>query len=325
MKSNQENIDLITRVLTKEASIEEIEELNTWLNANPENQNQFQKYQKVYELTETRTEAPDIDIDTEWNVLLKTIQETKSTKISQTNVWLRIAASVALIAGIGFSIFNYVSAPAEVYLATTTELRTFDLPDGSLVTLNKNSELIYENQFGSMHRNVELKGEAFFDVESNQAFPFIISTGKTSVEVVGTSFNVQAYANNPFQEVVVTSGKVKFYSDSQNTVILNPGDKGTYHKASILLSKTNNEDSNFLSWKTKKIVFSNQGLAAVVKTINRIYNSEIVISTDVKETCAVTVTFENQSLESILNVLKSTLNLNFEANGNKILITGAGC
>jgi len=176
-----------------------------------------------------------------------------------------------------------------------------------------------------MHRGIELKGEAFFEVESNQALPFIISTGKTSVEVVGTSFNVQAYANNPFQEVVVTSGKVKFFSDSQHIVTLNPGEKGTYHKASILLSKTKNKDPNFLSWKTKKIVFSNLGLTEVIKTINRIYNSEIIISAEVKETCAVTVTFENQSLESILNVLKSTLNLKFEANGNKILITGAGC
>jgi len=324
MKRNQENIDLITRVLTKEASPEEIAELNTWLNADPENQNQFNEFKKVYKLTETRTEVPDIDIDKEWNILLNSIKETKPLLL-QGSIWLKIAASVAILAVIGFSIFNYVSAPGEVYLASTNELKTFDLPDGSLVTLNKNSELIYKNQFGSMHRNLKLKGEAFFEVESNQVLPFIISTGKTSVEVVGTSFNVQAYANNPFQEVVVTSGKVKFYSDSQNIVILTPGEKGTYHKASILLSKTNNQDPNFLSWKTKKIVFSNLGLTEVIKTINRIYNSEIIISTEVKETCAVTVTFENQSLESILNVLKSTLNLKFEANGNKILITGAGC
>jgi ferric-dicitrate binding protein FerR (iron transport regulator) len=95
--------------------------------------------------------------------------------------------------------------------------------------------------------------------------------------------------------------------------------------ASHELSSGINKDINFLSWNTRKIVFTEDDLQTVVATLNKIYHANISIATDIPASCIVTVTFDQQSLEAILNVLETTLNLTLRTSGNQIEITAAGC
>ena len=149
---------------------------------------------------------------------------------------------------------------------------------------------------------------------------------QSSVEVLGTSFNIKAASEADDVVVIVNSGRVSFKENlNGQEVILEKGEKGVLMKNERLLSKTKNLETNFMAWKTRELIFDNVELDLVIKTVNEIYNADINIVTEVGDNCKVTVTFENQSLESVLSVLELTLNLEYRKNGDKIEVIKADC
>jgi ferric-dicitrate binding protein FerR (iron transport regulator) len=127
-------------------------------------------------------------------------------------------------------------------------------------------------------------------------------------------------------EVVVTTGVVSLETKQGNgKVKLTAGQKGTYSKMTDKVVSTVNQDINFLSWNTERLVFVENDLRSVLETLKKTYNANINIRADIPVTCIVTVTFDHQSLESVLKVLESTLNLRYIINGNTVEITEAGC
>jgi transmembrane sensor len=223
-------------------------------------------------------------------------------------------------------ILYYYTLQKTVTYQTAENKETVSLPDGSQVTLNRNSLLSYDPDFGDNNRTVKLKGEAFFDVEPDATKPFIILTEKATIQVVGTSFNVNAYDSLSEVEVIVQTGIVSVETKKGDQKIqLSAGQKAIYSETNEKLVSTINEDVNFLSWNTQHLVFVESDLRTVIETLKKTYHAEIVITTDIPATCIVTVTFDKQSLESVLRVLGTTLNLKYTINGNRIEITEAGC
>ena len=113
--------------------------------------------------------------------------------------------------------------------------------------------------------------------------------------------------------------------EKKTEVKLSAGEKGIVSNTTEELKSEINTDINFQAWNTQKIVFEKSDLKTVVETLNKIYQVNIVIKTEVPATCEVTVSFDHQTLESVLRVLESTLNLTYKVNGNQIEITSAGC
>ncbi len=201
------------------------------------------------------------------------------------------------------------------------------MPDGSLISLNTNSELEYSKRFNKKNRTVKLKGEAFFKVEHNPEKPFIINTGQLKIEVIGTSFNVNAKSEEGDVEVIVETGIVKIYTkkDKSDSVMLYAGDKALFNNTKKDIQKNLNENINYLAWKTKKLIFEGDELQNIVNTLNETYNASIVIKNPSIKECILTNTFENQSLESILKVLEATLDLQVKKKGEVYEISGGGC
>lgn len=331
--------ELITKYLAGEASSEEVRALQEWITRAPGNERQYLAYKKVFELSrqhyaQKADETHTVDIDQEWAHFMSNIRgratapETKihALETSSYSLWYKMAAAVLLVAISGWIITRFVGNDNNIRHQTASNTMTVKLPDGSQVILNRNSELSYSASFDDQNRTVLLTGEAFFEVTPNPHKPFIIQANDARVEVVGTSFNVQAYDSTNEVEVVVQSGVVKLSGgDHKTEVKLKAGDKGIYSKTSHQLSSGINKDVNFLSWNTHKIVFTEDDLRTVVATLNKAYHANISIAADIPPSCVVTVTFDQQSLEAILNVLETTLNLTFRTNGNQIEITAAGC
>jgi transmembrane sensor len=331
--------ELITKYLADEASSEEAHALQDWITQAPENERQYLAYKKVFELSQQHyaqkaEETHTVDIDQEWNHFMNNIRERAvepETKVRMLekpshSLWYKVAAAVLLVAVSGWIITKFVGSDEDVTYQTASNTMTVKLPDGSQVILNRNSELSYSASFDDKNRTVVLEGEAFFDVAPNPQKPFIIQANDARVEVVGTSFNVLAYDSMEDVEVVVQSGVVTLSGgDLKSEVKLQAGDKGIYSKASHQLSSGVNKDINFLSWNTRKIVFTEDDLRTVVATLNKTYHTNISIAADIPASCVVTVTFDQQSLNAVLNVLETTLNLTFRTNGNRIEITAAGC
>ena len=334
MNENQNDIakSLITRHLTGEITSEESKELTKWRSESPENDRLYEEFRRVNELSKQKSthDHLDINLDKEWDRFKASSgeSETKVVEISQPSNsefhWMRVAAAVTLLIASGVAINYFISKPEMVVIETADNVKTITLPDGSTVDLNKNSLLSYPENFGENNRNISFNGEALFSVTPGKDKPFIISVNETLVEVLGTTFNVMGFKDSQTVEVIVEEGTVGF-SDLENAVELSAGERGVYTRSSGELTETINEDANFLSWKTRKIVFVESDLASVVATLNKIFGDQISIKTEVPDSCEVTVSFDDQTLEAILNVLKNTLNLTYNSIDGTIEIVNAEC
>jgi ferric-dicitrate binding protein FerR (iron transport regulator) len=157
--------------------------------------------------------------------------------------------------------------------------------------------------------------------------PFVIDAGKALVEVLGTSFNVNAYRKNPVVEITVESGMVALTpkQDQSEQIVLKAGNSGTFNKESKQLELISSSDPNNISWKTKELYFENSSLQEVADLISDVYNEELVILNQELTECPITVTFKNQSLDAILNVLEATMDLEISRTNGQITLDGTGC
>jgi transmembrane sensor len=192
------------------------------------------------------------------------------------------------------------------------------LPDGTRVTLNRESKLLYPEEFNDSIRQVTLVGEAFFEVAPNPNMPFVIKTEGASVKVLGTSFNVAANKGAETTEVLVRTGSVVLEGSETlariglKTVVLFPGEKGVLHYQTGNIKKENNYNPNQLAWYTQSLKFDSETLAEVLNTLNRTYNIEFVLTREVEPTLTISATFEHQEIDYILEVIGLTLGLSIE-------------
>lgn len=321
---------------TGEATDAEEKSLEAWRLLSSGNEKIYQQVKKTFELA-GRHYSPatdsilDVDVPKEWERFLRNISEKEKTvslvpQTKSSNTWWRIAAVVLLLITAGFAINYFVRQSSDLVFRTAQNSETIHLPDGSAVFLNRNSILAYSKKFNEKDRKVTLRGEAFFEVEKDPVRPFTIALDQAEVTVLGTSFNVQSYESRAEVEVTVETGVVKFEPTLLNeTIELRPGEIGILRKDEKTLTSSLNEDINYLAWKTQRIVFEGSDLIAIAKALQTTYGVEVNVSDNVSSACRVTVTFTNQSLEAVLKVLKSTLDLTYKMEGNKIEITKAGC
>ena len=339
MSNEQNDIDeLITRSLAGETNAEDEKNLSAWVALAEKNKEHYEKLKRAFMLGDAyykkaKQPEPLLDIDQEWNHFLKKIDPADKDNVRSLNtrskthsMWMRVAAALLLVVVSGFIVNYFISMNKTTVIETADAPQEITLPDGSHVTLNKNSLLSYTTDFGKETRSVSLRGEAFFDVKRDPKKPFVISANEATVEVLGTSFNVQAYDSKSQLEVVVATGTVKLsVPNSKQEVTLQAGDRGVYARSEKYLTQITNTDMNFLAWKTRKLIFMETDLYTVIETINNTYQTNITITADLPATCVVTVTFDRQSIEAILNVLKTTLNLTYRTENGTIIITDAGC
>ena len=332
MKELENHIEsIITRKISGEVTTDEQQILDNWLAESAENEQYLQNLQKIYtQATEHKdVDIPPIDVNQEWQRFKNSLQPVRQLADKkptyQTN-WLRIAASVVVIAVLGYFIWFNAFQSDNITVLADHRGQLITLPDNSVVTLNKDASITYPRTFSDDDRSVIMNGEAFFEVTRNENKPFIVNLGLSNVEVLGTSFNINAEDNNDRIEVVVNTGKVRFGTTTGNeSVILTKGEKGTLMKNMNMISKVDNNDINFMAWKTRQLVFNDVELDVVIQTVNKLYDSQITFSTDVGKNCKVTVSFDNQSIDAILSVLELTLDLEYKKTGDIIEVVKTGC
>jgi ferric-dicitrate binding protein FerR (iron transport regulator) len=346
-------IDLISRYFSNESTGSENEILVEWLKSDPENLNLFKEYQKTWELFEKARIEKQIDVDAEWEKLAGKIQETQETRVIHQQSGsadrqhgkrirqkfinrtlhlnyqriIKMAAVILLIAVPAFLLLRYLMQSESTKLNASSGIIERKLADGTSVTLNMGSILEYPSRFNGVTREVILTGEAWFEVAHDKTKPFIISYGKARIQVLGTSFYVNTKNANGNIDVILTKGKVALYYNDRPSVqvLLAPGEKAEILNEQEMISKSSNDNENFLSWKTKIFVFNDEPLGEIIQALNKVYHANIKVTNNTISNCRITVTFDNQSLESILNVLKSTVNLTIRYKGSEIEISGDGC
>jgi len=232
--------------------------------------------------------------------------------------WMRIAASVIILVGLGlltYWIFN--DRTKELTVVAQKTVLNDTLPDGSVVTVNKGSSISYLPKFKGETRQVSLKGEAFFNVTPNKKKPFIISVNDVQITVVGTSFNVKTINGNT--EVVVEMGVVKV-TRAGKTVELKANEEVTVGAKDSILIKEKVSDQLYKYYRTKEFVCDDTPLWKLVEVINEAYNSHIVIGNPALKDMSITTTFNNESLEQVLNVISITFNIKVIKEGDNIIL-----
>ncbi|MCY7351972.1 MAG: FecR domain-containing protein [Cytophagaceae bacterium] len=201
-------------------------------------------------------------------------------------------------------------------LASTDKPLEVSLPDGSRVTLNRKSKLTYPADFDEDIRSVSLTGEAFFDVKTNSEKPFIIQAAGAEVRVLGTSFNVDA--TTPNVTVNVATGRVLF-SVRQHAIVLTKGQAVAFRAEADTILKVPRADPNANAYKTRLLLFEATPLSQLVEALNQLRHRRIA-------NCALTATYEDETLDGILAVLAESLSLQVERTADGIIyLDGAGC
>ncbi len=336
---NTAPVDLIIKQLSGEISTDELIDLENWKAKDPENEIIFNQYKKIWDNSGRNDTFADIDIDEEWDNFLMnaglseegifdTFQiKTKKTKNLHllSRSFIKIAAVLLIGLVLGYSaVLIYRFSFFEKVVAS--EVTKFELPDGSVSTLNIGSTLIYPKNFTGNERKINLNGEAFFEIKADPKKPFMVESGNLIVEVIGTSFNLDAYKDKGVVILTVESGNVAAYSknNTDEKSYLNEGDRLVYSRKPSSFITTNNSDPNYNAWKTKKLVFYNSTIRNVAETLKEVYHVEIMTEPQV-DNCRITVSFENKSLDYILKTLMETMNFTVEKKRNIIIIKGQGC
>jgi len=312
----QNEIDLIERYLNGKADSTDI----TWV------EERFAHGQEDYELRnhlETDWQNPQQDAtlsEADLNHLLDRVhhqirekedQKRKTTFHRITYFYTRIAAVLLLplLIGGGY-MFSLWSKPGKEFPVTSVihaplgSRVSFNLPDGTTGWLNSGSSLSYSIPF-SANRNVALEGEAWFDVFHNEKKPFEINTVNSTILVLGTSFYLSAYRDEQYVEVVLQKGKVMF-SDSSKTknVTLQPSERLVFRKGEVAVTMA--DPAKYKAWTDGKLVFRGDDMAEVARRIERWYNVKVVLADKELQQFSFRATFEDDSLEEVLNLLSMT-------------------
>jgi len=302
--------------------------------ADPANKALFEGYQKTWQAVEDHKQEEIINIDNEWAMMesmLPAEEDDKVISISplmKTVRWGSRIAAILLIAIVPlYFLYQYLDKPDMLAVMSGNEVVETILPDGSVVSLNMNSSLEYPEEFDGDLREVKFTGEAYFNVAHDQSKPFIIASNGVRVKVLGTSFNVNTRKSNGETEVILVEGSVKvYYKDFEKEAIkLVPGEKAMVHKSEKTITVHRNEDPNFMAWKTRLMIFIDEPLDEVIEILNQVYGSKLSLANENLRNCRLTATFENQSLESVLEVISSTLALEVQSASGKTVLSGNPC
>ena len=339
METNEEYYNtLISKYFSGEATEEEIRILSLWTDSSASNAEIFESYSRSWEAVEKIRINTIVDTEAEWKHFLVGIHQRQTTATSPVReknhrrIFLFRAAAIAAVLLIlivsSLAIIRLNQKPVEMLTLSAADKKTSNmLTDGSEVTLYPGSTLTYPKEFNEDKRVVSLTGEACFDVDHRPEQPFIIEAGDIRVEVLGTSFYVNTRNSSGKTEVILTSGSVAVYrqSDPSDKTVLSPGEKIEIGsgRAVPLISKTT--DENYMAWKTGRLSFNNSTLKEVVTLLEKVYREKIVLDDPALEKCRITVNFNNQSLASVLTVIEATLDLTIKHSGDVYHISGKGC
>jgi transmembrane sensor len=312
--------ELLVKYLLQEATSEERQEVEKWMAQNETNKKQFEHFELLWNESRKAAALSTVDETIAWQKFQQKLKEPKVIQLPARFNLMKIAAAVViLVAGAWFlnTIFNTGSDKLQL-VQTQMNILADTLPDGSVVTLNKNSSIEYKEKFtkGKI-RSLKLKGEAFFSVTANKEKPFVIEVNDVQVKVVGTSFNIKTI--NGQTEVIVKTGIVEVTRNGK-TIRLTPNEKTVTTVSDSVLAKNTVTDKLYDYYQSKEFVCDNTPLWRLVEVLNEAYNATIIIERKELRSLPLTTTFNNSSLDEVLTIISQTLQVQVVKQENQIIL-----
>lgn len=327
--------------------------LESWLPDSSENQRVLHSVSQIWKASEDRSQEAlfkELNLEKDWERISSHInqsgqsgKEEKKARVSKfrklrkrhqlfSNL-MKVAALVLVALTSVYLTLQYAPVQQEqVYEPVFNEINTsaaerarVELGDGSKVTLNVESKLIMPKTFGQDSREVELQGQAFFDIQSEKNRPFRIKSQSGVIEVLGTSFDVRSYSNEDMIEVVVREGTVEVSQENNNNqkLIVNEGYMGSIF---VLENKMNlmrvDELDSYFTWMEGRLVFKDDPLEKVFRHIERIYDIEITYSGADRSVLdkEFSADLKTRSVSEVMDVIKTVMEIDYEMHGDRVII-----
>jgi transmembrane sensor len=196
------------------------------------------------------------------------------------------------------------------------------LPDGTKVWLNAISSIRFPSYFSAGERRVEITGEAYFEVSKNKQMPFRVISGQQALEVLGTKFNINAYANEPQINTTLAEGSIRLNRiNASESSILKPGEQAQLKTGSKLGAKIVPADlDEALAWKNDAFVFNDMPITEIMQQIERWYDIELVYNGPKPDLRFTGIIPRNSNLSTFLKVLEGSGGLKFGIDHKKVFI-----
>ncbi len=192
------------------------------------------------------------------------------------------------------------------------------LPDGTLVTLNAASKIKFPIVFSGSDRRVELEGEAYFEVTKDATRPFLVVSGKQTVQVLGTHFNINSYEDEPQIRTTLLEGSVLVKGATQ--VLLKPGEQARTGHGAESFRVANVDVQTEVAWKNNLFFFENEPIKNCLRQVARWYDVEIVYEDDISDKKVWGSVTRFSEISKVLEILELTGNIHFKVAGRRITV-----
>lgn len=259
-----------------------------------------------------------------WETLEPKLQDEAESR-PNLHIWRKVAAAAAvvlLLFGTSLATWHVATQRPEQFYALTAPMGStsrLTLPDGSVVWLNAGSTLRYSTNFSVDNRNVELRGEGYFEVAKHDGNDFTVKTTGYDVTVKGTKFDVSAYDDDPVVSTSLMQGKVMI-SQGETVMEMKPGETVTLDKATGCLTKTVTSATPN-AWTMNSTDFNEIRLGDFAKILSRKYGVEIHITSQKVRDIRLAMTLQNrETIEDVLQSLKIVTGTRIVRDGKQIYI-----
>lgn len=311
---------LLLRYLEGEVTLTERQEVEVWLASSEENR---KLAKQVYYLS-FATKTVDTLKRTDAQAALKKVRgRMKEKQQRQWWQWTQRAAAFLAIPLLLSTLYLWVNANGQDKV-NLIEVRTnpgmitsTTLPDGTNVTLNSNSTIVYPSRFDEESRSVQLDGEAYFEVTKNARQPFMVKTPqKAVIKVYGTQFNVEAYANGKMITATLVEGSIAMTYENKKSnwaeqEIL-PGQEVVYTPVQQQIKVDQADVEVATSWKDGKLIFRDTPFREVLKMLSKRFNVDFIVKNPKCFEASFTGVLDKQRLERILEYISVSSSIRFE-------------
>ena len=253
----------------------------------------------------------------------------KTLSVKRMFVYLSSAAAALAIVFLSISYYQKTFNKLISINNETTETMEITLPDGNTVWLNKNSSIEYPHKTNEVLNKISVSGEIYIEINNKKSQKYTIKAHNAVIIAETTaSFNIRAYADEDNVDITVASGAVKIAEESFErglALLVIQGGYCSVHKSQKLVYASENKNENYLAWKTGRLIFDNQPIASVKDILAEYYDTKIELEDNSIAYCLFTGSFEEQSINTILDQIQTDLNFEIKYTGNKIIFSGAGC
>lgn len=312
----------IIRLFNGEASPNEKREIGDWLNHNTENRKLYTDLQEIWLATGVSGNNDTYNTEYALQKFRERIQNPRRKGFKLT-VMMKYAAIVILLLSLPLAYYfgRTTLQPIETFTTITCaygDKSTITLPDSSVVHLNSGSKLTFNNDFQGDYRMVYLEGEAYFSVNKNKDIPFKVNAFDIEIEVLGTEFNLKAYADENTISTTLAEGSIQISSASQYA-LLKPNQKIEYDRIEKKMKLIELHDiTPETEWKEGRLVFRNESLEELELKLERWFDVDIVLADDEVKKRRFTGILERESILETIAYFSHSKYVGYKIKDNEI-------